>query len=42
MIDRAESIRDADAEAMRDHEVIEPADEHGMSMVFTRMRHFRH
>ena len=34
--------RDADAEAMRDHEVIEAADEHGMEMVFTRMRHFRH
>jgi len=27
---------------MRDNEVIEAADEHGMAMVFTGMRHFRH
>ncbi|MDA7962011.1 MAG: bifunctional phosphoribosylaminoimidazolecarboxamide formyltransferase/IMP cyclohydrolase, partial [Gammaproteobacteria bacterium] len=26
----------------RDHEVIEAADRHGMAMVFTGMRHFRH
>jgi phosphoribosylaminoimidazolecarboxamide formyltransferase/IMP cyclohydrolase len=28
--------------SMRDEEVIAAADEHGMSMVFTGMRHFRH
>ena len=28
--------------SMRDEEVIQAADEHGMAMVFTRMRHFRH
>ncbi len=28
--------------SMRDNEVIEAADEHGMVMVFTGMRHFRH
>ena len=28
--------------SMRDDEVIAAADEHGMAMVFTRMRHFRH
>lgn len=28
--------------SMRDDEVIAAADEHGMSMVFTSMRHFRH
>jgi phosphoribosylaminoimidazolecarboxamide formyltransferase/IMP cyclohydrolase len=28
--------------SMRDDEVIEAANEHGMSMVFTGMRHFRH
>lgn len=28
--------------SMRDHEVIEAADEHGIAMVFTGMRHFRH
>ena len=28
--------------SMRDAEVIAAADEHGMAMVFTRMRHFRH
>ncbi len=28
--------------SMRDAEVIEAADEHGMAMVFTGMRHFRH
>ncbi|MFD2176939.1 bifunctional phosphoribosylaminoimidazolecarboxamide formyltransferase/IMP cyclohydrolase [Veronia pacifica] len=28
--------------SMRDNEVIAAADEHGMSMVFTGMRHFRH
>lgn len=28
--------------SMRDNEVIEAADEHGMAMVFTSMRHFRH
>ena len=28
--------------SMRDEEVIEAADEHGMAMVFTGMRHFRH
>ena len=28
--------------SMRDHEVIAAADEHGMTMVFTGIRHFRH
>ena len=28
--------------SVRDDEVIAAADEHGMAMVFTRMRHFRH
>ena len=28
--------------SMRDEEVISAADEHGMAMVFTSMRHFRH
>ncbi|MGH8494940.1 MAG: bifunctional phosphoribosylaminoimidazolecarboxamide formyltransferase/IMP cyclohydrolase [Gammaproteobacteria bacterium] len=28
--------------SMRDREVIDAADEHGLAMVFTRMRHFRH
>ena len=28
--------------AMRDEEVIAAADEHGMAMIFTGMRHFRH
>ena len=28
--------------SMRDGEVVAAADEHGMAMVFTRMRHFRH
>ena len=28
--------------SMRDEEVIKAADEHGMTMVFTGMRHFRH
>ena len=28
--------------SIRDAEVIQAADEHGMSMVFTGMRHFRH
>jgi phosphoribosylaminoimidazolecarboxamide formyltransferase / IMP cyclohydrolase len=28
--------------SMRDEEVIAAADEHGMAMVFTGMRHFRH
>ena len=28
--------------SMRDEEVIQAADEHGMAMVFTGMRHFRH
>ena len=28
--------------SMRDEEVIKAADEHGIAMVFTRMRHFRH
>ena len=28
--------------SMRDNEVIAAADEHGMTMVFTGMRHFRH
>ena len=28
--------------SMRDDEVVAAADEHGMAMVFTRMRHFRH
>ncbi|HDM32919.1 MAG TPA: bifunctional phosphoribosylaminoimidazolecarboxamide formyltransferase/IMP cyclohydrolase, partial [Deltaproteobacteria bacterium] len=28
--------------SVRDKEVIEAADEHGMAMVFTGMRHFRH
>lgn len=28
--------------SMRDNEVIEAVDEHGMAMVFTAMRHFRH
>jgi phosphoribosylaminoimidazolecarboxamide formyltransferase/IMP cyclohydrolase len=27
---------------MRDEEVIEAANEHGLAMVFTGMRHFRH
>jgi len=28
--------------SMRDDEVIRAADEHGIAMVFTRERHFRH
>ena len=28
--------------SMRDAEVIEAANEHGIAMVFTGMRHFRH
>jgi len=28
--------------SLRDNEVIAAADEHGMAMVFTGMRHFRH
>jgi len=28
--------------SVRDQEVVEAADEHGMAMVFTRQRHFRH
>ncbi|MND02858.1 Bifunctional purine biosynthesis protein PurH [compost metagenome] len=28
--------------SIRDAEVIQAADEHGMAMVFTGMRHFRH
>ncbi|MEE8041372.1 MAG: bifunctional phosphoribosylaminoimidazolecarboxamide formyltransferase/IMP cyclohydrolase, partial [Pseudomonadales bacterium] len=28
--------------SMRDDEVIAAADEHGMAMVFTAIRHFRH
>ena len=28
--------------SMRDDEVIEAANEHGLAMVFTGMRHFRH
>jgi len=28
--------------SMRDDEVIAAADEHGIAMVFTGMRHFRH
>ena len=28
--------------SMRDEEVIAAADEHGMAMVFTGIRHFRH
>ena len=28
--------------SMRDQEVIEAANEHGIAMVFTGMRHFRH
>jgi phosphoribosylaminoimidazolecarboxamide formyltransferase/IMP cyclohydrolase len=28
--------------SMRDEEVIRAADEHGMTMIFTGMRHFRH
>ncbi len=28
--------------AMRDEEIVKAADEHGMAMVFTGMRHFRH
>jgi len=28
--------------SVRDEEVIAAADEHGMAMVFTRIRHFRH
>jgi AICAR transformylase/IMP cyclohydrolase PurH len=27
---------------MRDEEVVAAADEHGMAMVFTGIRHFRH
>ena len=28
--------------SMREQEVIDAADEHGIAMVFTGMRHFRH
>jgi phosphoribosylaminoimidazolecarboxamide formyltransferase/IMP cyclohydrolase len=28
--------------SMRDHEVVAAANEHGMAMVFTGLRHFRH
>jgi phosphoribosylaminoimidazolecarboxamide formyltransferase/IMP cyclohydrolase len=28
--------------SMRDQEVIDAADEHGIAMVFTGIRHFRH
>jgi len=28
--------------SMKDNEVIAAADEHGMAMVFTGLRHFRH
>ncbi|MGL5187224.1 MAG: bifunctional phosphoribosylaminoimidazolecarboxamide formyltransferase/IMP cyclohydrolase, partial [Plesiomonas shigelloides] len=28
--------------SIRDEEVIQAANEHGMSMLFTHMRHFRH
>ncbi len=28
--------------SMRDQEVIDAADEHGIAMVFTNMRHFKH
>jgi phosphoribosylaminoimidazolecarboxamide formyltransferase/IMP cyclohydrolase len=28
--------------SMRDQEVIDAANEHGMTMLFTGMRHFRH
>lgn len=28
--------------SMRDQEVIDAANEHGMAMIFTGMRHFRH
>ena len=28
--------------SMRDQEVIDAADEHGIAMLFTEMRHFRH
>jgi phosphoribosylaminoimidazolecarboxamide formyltransferase/IMP cyclohydrolase len=28
--------------SMRDNEVIEAANEHGISMIFTGMRHFKH
>ncbi|ENM3771624.1 bifunctional phosphoribosylaminoimidazolecarboxamide formyltransferase/IMP cyclohydrolase, partial [Vibrio cholerae] len=28
--------------SMRDQEVIDAANEHGMAMIFTDMRHFRH
>jgi phosphoribosylaminoimidazolecarboxamide formyltransferase/IMP cyclohydrolase len=28
--------------SMRDKEIIEAADQHGIAMVFTGMRHFRH
>ena len=28
--------------SMRDQEVIDAADEHGVAMVFTGVRHFRH
>jgi AICAR transformylase/IMP cyclohydrolase PurH len=34
--------RDQPGGSMRDKEVIEAADEHGIAMVFTGMRHFRH
>ena len=30
------------AGSIRDDDVIAAADEHGLAMVFTRMRHFRH
>ncbi|MGL4906874.1 MAG: hypothetical protein ACRC38_09080, partial [Plesiomonas sp.] len=28
--------------SIRDDEVIQAANEHGMAMIFTHMRHFRH
>jgi phosphoribosylaminoimidazolecarboxamide formyltransferase/IMP cyclohydrolase len=28
--------------SVRDREVIDAADEHGLAMIFTHMRHFRH
>ncbi len=28
--------------SMRDQEVIDAADEHGIAMIFTGMRHFKH
>ena len=39
---RARRRSSSPAAAMRDEEVIAAADEHGLAMVFTGVRHFRH